>query len=168
MNRMRRSLTVVCLVAVAALANAQDFATRYMGENRCDTVLKCISIGPKMISVVLNAGAQNEEQEQIKAILSNLKSMQIVTSTQNGEAYYEKAEQMAQKNTNRFEQYLAFDNENEEGKILLHRRDDSIVELVMYLHRKEFFQVIDFTGDMDDEFIDRLSKTIVPQGEDEK
>ncbi len=165
MNTMKRSLWVIGLMAVATWASAQDFATRYMSENRCDTVLKCISISPKMINTVLNTDAENEEQAQIRDILSNLKSMQIVTSAQHGEAYYQKAEQMAQKNTNRFEQYLAFDNENEEGKILLHRKDDTIVELVMYLHRKNFFQVIDFTGDMDDEFINKLSRTIVPQGE---
>ncbi len=168
MNTMKRSLSVICIMAIATLANAQDFAMRYMSENKCDTVLKCISISPKMINVVLNTDAQNEEQEQIRAILSNLKSMQIVTSAQNGETYYQKAEQMAQKNTNRFEQYLAFDNENEKGKILLHRKDESIVELVMYLCRKDSFQVIDFTGNMDNEFIDKLSKSIVPQDEEVK
>lgn len=165
---MRRVLLIVCTtVFTAATAMAQDFVSKYMQENKHDTVLHCVSVSPKMMEEVLKTDAENEEQEEMRRIMANLRSMQIVSAKTNGEFYFAKAEKMVEKNVNRFEPFLSFNDSIENCRIMVRKKEGIIIELVMLSHIDDYFRVINFTGNMNDEFIDRLAKTMMPRKEEE-
>ncbi|MCD8167565.1 MAG: DUF4252 domain-containing protein [Bacteroides sp.] len=44
-------------------------------------------------------------------------------------------------------------------------KNDLIIELVMLMQEKDRFTVINFTGTMDEEFIDKISYTLIPLSE---
>lgn len=165
---MKRVLLIVCTtVFTAATAMAQDFVSKYMQECKHDTVLHCISVSPKMMEEVLKTDAENEEQEEMRRIMANLRSMQIVSAKTNGEFYFAKAEEMVEKNVNRFEPFLSYNDSIENCRIMVRKKEGIIIELVMLSHIDDYFRVINFTGNMNDEFIDSLAKTMMPRKEEE-
>lgn len=161
---MKRALLIVCTtVFTAATAMAQDFVSRYMLENKHDTLLHCISVSPKMMEEVLKTDIKNGDQEEMRHIMANLKSMQIVSSKTKGNFYFNKAEEIIEKNVNRFEPFLSFNGSNENCRIMIRKKEETIIELVMFIHKNDSFQVINFTGNMNNEFIDNLAKTVMPR-----
>lgn len=161
---MKRALIIGCtMVFTAATAMAQDFVSKYMQENKQDTVLHCISVSPKMMEEVLKIDSQKGDEEEMRNIMANLKSMQIVSSKTNGDFYFNKAEEIIEKNANRFEPFLSFNDRNENCRIMVRKKEKTIIELVMFSHKEDSFQVINFTGNMNDEFIDNLVKTMMPR-----
>lgn len=165
---MKRALIIGCtMVFAATTAMAQDFVSKYMQENKHDTVLHCISISPKMMEEVLKIDSQKGDEEEMRSIMANLKSMQIVSSKTNGDFYFNKAEEIVEKNANRFEPFLSFNDRNENCRIMVRKKEKTIIELVMFSHKEDSFQVINFTGNMNDEFIDNLVKTMMPRKGDQ-
>ncbi len=155
------------MIFTAGMATAQDFVSKFMLENKEDTLLHYISISPKMMEEVLKTDAENEKQEEMRRIMANLKSMQVVSSKAKGDFYFHKAEKMVEKNGNRFEPFLSFDDRQENCRIMVHRKKGKIIELVMLSYKDNRFQVINFTGNMNDEFIDNLAKAMIPKKGDE-
>lgn len=165
---MKRALLIGCItILTAGMATAQDFVSKFMLENKQDTLLHCISVSPKMMGKVLNIDVENEKQKEMRLIMKNLKSMQIVSAKEKGSFYFNKAEKMMERNGNRFEPFLSYDDGQEGCRIMLRKRDEIIIELVMLNYMENNFLVINFTGNMNDEFIDNLFKTMIPKEEDE-
>jgi hypothetical protein len=156
MNRVLCLLTLMVLTCVSS--DAQDFASRFMQECKSDTAVHCITISPKMMEKMMksNNGVQNDGMMDI---LSKLKSTRIVETAHNAESYLRKAEDLMKRNSYR---YSAFSGSaaNENSTIYVRKRKNLIVELVM-LHKIRHegkFQIIDFTGNMDNEFISNLTR----------
>lgn len=156
---MKRVLLVAFVIGFACILSAQDFASRFMKEMKPDTCLKCISISPKMMEEVLKVDAEQSDNK-VKDIISNLKSMQMILARANGFVYYKKALGLLERNLNRFEPFLSYKGNSEHYRILVRKRKGIIVELVMLAQEKNKFTVINFTGMMDDEFIDKLAKSM--------
>lgn len=164
---MKRALTISCtIVFTVATAMAQDFVSRYMWENKHDTLLHCVSVSPKMMEEVLKTDAKDEVQEEMRNIMMDLKSMQIVSSQTKGDFYFNKAEKIIEKNINRFEPFISFNDSNENCRIMVRKKEEVIIELVMFSHKNDHFRIINFTGCMNEHFIDNLAKTMMPKQED--
>ena len=141
--------------------SAQDFATRFLDEHRADSNLTCVTVSPKMIEEILrNDISQDEEMRQI---ISELKSMQIVRSDVDGAQYYELAEQLIQKNNDRFETFLSAPHPTGECLVAIYKKRDEIIELVMLLSENSQFLVINFTGKMSEDFIKKLTQMLQPK-----
>lgn len=152
-------LLIGFMIGIACLVSAQDFASRFMEEMKPDTCLRCISISPKMIEEVLKINMEKEDA-RVREIISNLKSIRMVIAKTNGPKYYKKAISLLEKNLNRFDPYLSYKGKFEHYRILVRKRKGVIVELVMLANEKSKFTVVNFTGIMDDEFIDKLANSI--------
>jgi hypothetical protein len=163
---MRRILFIACALLLSlSSVTAQDFVSKFMMENKNDTLLHCTSIGPKMMEAILKMDAQNEEQQQLKEMISQLKSVRIVNSKSQGKAYLEKAEQLIRRHAQRFTPYLAYDDERQNYQILTRKKGETIVELFLMDQQGEQFLLIDFVGQMDEEFIEQLTQVLLPNGE---
>ncbi|MEG2513894.1 MAG: DUF4252 domain-containing protein [Bacteroidaceae bacterium] len=147
------------MTLLSTVISAQDFASRFLGERADDTNLKCISISPKMMREVLKIDVE-KENENVLNIISNLKSMQMLTADVEGKTYFEQAMNLLGKNNNRFEPFLSFKDKSEDYQIMVRKKKGTIVELVMLMHDKEHFVVINFTGIMSDEFIRKMAKSM--------
>lgn len=152
-----KSVLLLCWMALLSVAvSAQDFASRFMVEHKADTNLTCVTISPKMMEEIMKNDA--EKDEDIMDIISNLKSMQVLTSKVKGKNYYEEALKIMEKNSNRFEPFLSFRDKSANCQIMVRRKKDTIIELVMMMHEKNHFSVINFTGKMNSEFIDQIKR----------
>ena len=162
-------LTLAALaVTIACAANAQDFASRYMAEHAADSTLTCISVSPKMMEEILSKGIQHDDSSRMVGIISKLKSMQIVSSENNGMNHFELAENMAEKNSARFKQMAAYDEGKDRCRIFIREQKKRIVELVLLRQTGKSFTVINFTGNMNREFIEKLENTMIPEQNKEK
>lgn len=166
---MRVLLTVLMVTIVTITMRAQDFASRYMSENAGDTTLVCISISPRMMEEIIEKGVQKKDTVGITEMISRLKSMQIVYSEKQGKGYFRKAEDMAERNSARFRKMASYDKEKDHCRIFIREQESQIVELVLLKQEGRRFTVINFTGDMDKDFIERLKHAVVlkpAKGED--
>lgn len=141
-------------VAVAA----QDFASRFLAEHKADTNLTCITISPKMMEEIMKNDA--EKDDEVLEIISNLKSMQMLTTRIKGQKYYEEALKIVEKNSGRFESFLSFKDKFGDCRIMVRKKNDAIIELVMLMREKNNFSVINFTGNMSPEFISKLAASM--------
>ncbi len=140
---------------------AQDFASRFMNDHKEDSNLTCVTISPRMMEEIMNS--EGEKNEEVLDILSNLKSMQMLTADTKGQQYYDDAVKIVEKNSRRFEPFLSYEGDSENCRILIRKRNKSIIELVMLVQSKNHFMVVNFTGNMNATFIQKLA-TAMKQG----
>jgi hypothetical protein len=100
-----------------------------------------------------------QQNEDVKSIISKLKSARILTAYRHGEDYYQTAEQLLEKNSNRFRRDKYYHNGHNYGCFYLRERKGKIVELVMLHTNKSSnnFVAINLTGTIDEEFIRNLT-----------
>jgi len=156
---------VLCFIYIALLSattvTAQDFAQHYYKNLKNDTAVHCITVSPRMMAEVMKSKKASIDDNMIE-IISNLKSARIIEVAHRGKKYYERAEQQLVKNSNRFEILSNYDDENSSLKVGVRKRCGRILELVMIMHLQKTgeFKAINVTGDMDDVFIERLTRAI--------
>lgn len=144
----------MALLSIAV--SAQDFASRFMAEHKGDSNLTCVTISPKMMKEIMKNDA--EKDKEVMDMISNLKSMQVLTSEVEGEKYFDAAIKVAEKNIGWFESLLSFKDKSENYQIMVRRKKDTIVELVMLMNEKNHFAVVNLTGDMNSEFIAQIKR----------
>lgn len=153
----------MCWMALlSASVVAQDFASRFLDEHKADTNLTCVTISPKMMEEIMKNDA--EKDDEVLDIISNLKSMQMLTAKVKGQNYYDEAIKIVEKSSGRFEPLLSFSDKSENCQIMVRKKKEAIIELVMLVHGKGQFVVINFTGNMSPEFIARLAASMKQKG----
>lgn len=156
---MKSVLLICCITLMSVAVSAQDFASRFMAEHKSDLNLTCISISPRMMEEVLKVNVE-EDGNKILDIISNLKSMQMVSAEKDGTKYFKKALDILNKNSNRFEPFLSFNDSLQDCKIMVRKKNGVILELVMLMNQSGKFFVINFTGNMSDDFIDQVANSM--------
>ena len=152
-----KSVLLMCWMALLSVAvSAQDFASRFMAEHQADSNLTCVTISPKMMEEIMNSDA--EKDKEVLDMISNLKSMQVLTSDVEGKKYFNAALKVVEKNSGRFESFLSFKDKSENCQIMVRKKKSTIVELVMLMHEKNHFAVVNFTGNMSPEFIAQIKR----------
>jgi hypothetical protein len=159
MNDMKSVLLTLLMTVFSVTAMAQDFATRFMAEHKEDANLTCITISPTMMKQILKVDAV-EKDEKMADVISNLKSMQLITAKVKSLHYFQQAMKIADKNSNRFDPYLASKDRFGESKVMVRRHKGTIVEMVMLTNYRKKFSVINFTGLMSDDFISQLTRSM--------
>ena len=152
----------MCWMALLSVAvSAQDFASRFLTEHKGDSNLTCVTISPKMMEEIMKSDA--EKDKEVLDMISNLKSMQVLTSDVEGKKYFNAALKVVEKNSGRFESFLSFKDKSENCQIMVRKKKNTIIELVMLMHGKNNFSVINFTGNMSSEFISKLAASMKPK-----
>lgn len=158
---MKSVLFILWMSLISVSVCAQDFASRFLESHKPDTNLNCVTISPNMMEKVMNLDVQNEDK--MMDIISKLKSMQMLTTQVNGQKYYKEALSVLEKNSGRFVSFLTFDDKSENFQIMVRKKKDAIIELVMLMREDDNFTVINFTGNMSKDFIARLAKEMEPK-----
>ncbi len=152
---MKKALLTLVSVTVCLWMQAQDFASRFIAHYPADSALVCVTISPKMMEEILRS--EKEKDAGMIEIISTLKSMQLLSSESNGAAYYTHALEVLEQNEELFEPLALITEPTEDSRILIRKKEDTIIELVMLTHTNERFSVINFTGNMDPDFIVRIA-----------
>ena len=158
-----KSILLLCWMALFTVSvMAQDFASRFLTEHKGDSNISCVTISPKMMEEIIKSDA--EKDDEVLDIISNLKSMQLLTATVNGQSYYNEALKIVEKNSGRFESVLSFSDKSGNCQIMIRKKKKMIIEVVMLVHEKNHFSVVNFTGKMDPEFIAKLAASVKQRG----
>jgi len=155
---MKRVLLACWIFLLPLVLSAQDFTSIFLEENGVDSTLTRVTISPKMMEEILKS--DTDKNEDIMEIISSLKSMQILSSSANGESYFQKARKVVDDHSKRFEPYLSYADENENYQIVVRKRGGSIVELIMLMVEEDRFAIINFTGKIKPEFISTLTQSM--------
>ncbi len=168
-EKMSKRRILCLLLAIGAFFSpvwGQDFVSKFMEQFPDAEDIQCQTISPKMMERLVDVQAGQDEEDMNSEVtgylLSKLKSARIITATQHCEELFREAGQLMEKNKNRF---ISLGNDNDATKeewnshIYVRRHDDVIRELVMLDLAPEggTFTIVDFTGEMDDRFIELLS-----------
>lgn len=156
---MKRVLLTCWVFLLPFVLQAQDFTSIFLEENGVDSTLTRVTISPTMMKEILKSGDTGKD-EDILEIISNLKSMQVLSSGTNGESYFRKARKIVDDHSRRFEAYLSYADGNESCQIVVRKKGGSIVELIMLMVEEDRFAIINFTGRIKPEFISTLTRSL--------
>lgn len=143
------------MLTAAATMNAQDFASRFRGEHKNDSNIACVTISPKMMQEMIEN--DEDKKEELVDIISELKSMQMCTSKVNAKRYFDDALSLVDKNSSLFETVHSQSDKDSKSRIVVRRKKNCIIELVMLMCSDKGFSLINFTGKMDADGIARLA-----------
>ncbi len=115
-----RVLFLVCFWGGSLFLAAQDFTSFFLEEYPQDSLLVHVTVGPKMMEEILQA--EEPLTEEVYHLISNLKSMQMLTADINAPFYYESALEIAQNNPERYETFLDFTGEAEKWRMLTRKK----------------------------------------------
>lgn len=160
--KLRLGLAGAAFLLGFIVAEAQDFVSKYMDENANDSTLTCISVSPKMMEEILESSVGKNDTTGVADIIAKLKSMQIINSLEEGDIHFQRAENLARKNSARFKELAFYDEGDDRARIFVREQKNQIVELVLLRQEASRFTVINFTGDMDRDFIEQLRQTMLP------
>lgn len=156
---MKKTLLSILLLLSSVGVFSQDFASSFLEGRSEDDNLECVSVSPKMIQQVLKIETDDQNDEILK-IISNLKSMQILTADTGGKEYYSEALNIFRKNTDQFETLVSHTDDAGEYYIIIKKKRSKIHELIMLVNAEEKFIMIDFTGKMNEKFINRIAQSV--------
>lgn len=160
---MKRALYLLISTLSTIQVWGQDFASKFMSEFTKDQILHCQTISPKMMDKLVdipeNDIDENNNEMPTSFLLSKLKSARIVTAESEGKKYFHQALQLIEKNKNRFTP-LTESPSGKNNQIYVRKHNDIIIELIMLNlnDHEHLFTIVNFTGEMDDQFIKLLSK----------
>lgn len=168
---MKRALCLL-LTITALAARAQDFAAKFMALCSDSDSITCQTIGPKMMQRLVenlrdannkettqpnDSCAQTPEEEQAAEIFAKLRSARILTATTAGDTLYQRAQNLMEKNKNRF-QLISSAEPDTRNQVYARKRNNIVRELVMLnLSPDGQLTIICLTGQMDEEFMQTLA-----------
>ncbi len=155
---MTRVFMLHLFLLMTWMVNGQDFASRFKGKFENDSNLICVTISPKMMQDIVENTSQKDNN--IMGVIANLKSMQMCVCQNDGATYYDTALTLFEEDKHSFEPYISYDEVDGDCTIMIRKKKSDITELVMLLKKNEGFALINFTGNMNTDFIAKLSETL--------
>lgn len=158
---MKRALCLILILLSVHNIWGQDFASKFMEQYTESDGLQCQTVSPKMMEKIMeftDTSDEKQKKEISEHLLSKLKSARIITVTKHCKKNFRKAEQLIEMNSNRFAPWKENTSETN-NRLFVRKHDDVIRELVMlnWLPEEKIFTIINFTGEMDDLFMQQLS-----------
>lgn len=153
MNQRLCMLFMAMLVQIATFAqHVPDFAEKFMSLCKDDSTVSCVTVSPKMMVQLVKQHIEGRP-EGISHAISKLKSARIITASAD---YYQKAEDLLQKNSRRFRAEQDYRTDDQHGAFYTRRnKKGETVELIM-LHEnceRDRLTIVNVTGDIDEEFL---------------
>ncbi len=138
--------------------STQDFAAHFMRDNSDNEAVKCVTVGPKMLGSLLSDDANGDED--FKEGLDGMKSIRIVTSETDADELRKDAVTLLQANKKRYSQYKRAGKVYYGDCLWVRKVKGRTVELVYVApHSEKGFMVMDFTGQISEDFIEKLVKS---------
>ena len=152
MRRYALLLMAMLTQAVAWSQSSPDFAEKFVSLCKGDSTVKCITVSPKMMGLMLKQDT-DDRPEQLMQVIAKLKSMRIVSAPDH---YYQQAEDLLIKNSRRFQPQRDYRTKDQHGAFYTRKNQQGeTIELIL-LHEdcsSNQFTIVNVTGDIDEEFL---------------
>lgn len=147
------TLLAALLPFCAMAQKEQDFSSRFMTLYGSDYEITSTTVSPIMMERMMQL-PKVEENEQMQQVLSQLKSIRLLASANESDTprLFAHARELAKCNPGRYKPYV-----EESGKCLYtRRRGKTIVEVVLFMEQDSRFTLINLTGNMDEQFLEKV------------
>ena len=147
----------ICLALTVKASGDPDFASEYLRLYGEKYDIDCKTISPQMMERILNGAAGSEDENTVN-VLSQIKSIRILTTEPNAcqaKTLFEKAEELAAQNKRRYTVYSQAHGRN----IYVRRRGKQFLELVVVRQKEDHtFYMLNLTGYLSDKFLQQVLK----------
>lgn len=153
MKNLLLTLLTALLPLCAMAQKEQDFSSRFMSLYGNDCEITCTTVSPLMMERMMQL-PEVEENEQMRQVLSQLKSIRLLASASETDTprLFASAKELAQSNPGRYKPYAETDNKC----LYTRRRGKTIVEVVLFMTQSSRFTLINLTGNMDERFLEKV------------
>jgi len=151
------------ILGAGALGFSQNSALdQFFKSYMDDTSFTVVNISPKMFELISRLDVKDMEPE-VKNLVSNIKSLRILTKETNGRKYFQEANKKL--TSSQFEEILSVrENEGDNVRILIKEQGGFINELVLIVGGEDEFVLLDLVGKIDLKTIGKLGSTINAPG----
>ena len=154
---MKKATTMVLLVLMAGIINAQSFISTTFSDYESNENFSRVSISKKMFSLMANLNPEDEDEKELINTVSNLDGLKIIIadSTDNPAKLYKESMARIPK---RFEELLTVNEKDEKIIFMIDEKDGVVAELIMILKSNDQFVLLDLFGKIDLKQISNLSR----------
>jgi len=142
-----------------------DAIDSYFSKYKDDERFTMVYVAPKMFGMLAKVGAAAEEDidQEIIDMVSNLKGLKILTTEVNANEIYNEA--ISKINTGSYDELMTVRSEGDNVKFLVKDSDGgNIVQELLLLVGGDEFVMMSFIGDIDLRLVGKLAKTIDMKG----
>ena len=143
----------------------EDAISKYFSKYVDDDRFTVVYVRGKMFQMInkMELNFDDDEAEAVLSVVKDLKGLRILTTEENGLAFYKEALSII--NTKDYETLMTVrEGNNENVQFLIRDENGQIHELLMVRSEKREFMVMSVYGDIDLNAIGRLSKVMKVRG----
>ena len=162
-KKMKR-LLIVLIVAVAGMmlpnqAQAQaDAIEKYFEKYMDDENFTAVFISSKMFDILARIETDDEDYEEMKEVIKDLRGIRILVRENGGNQFYEEAIKMI--NFKEYEELMTVRDEGTNVKFVIKDEGDIIEELLLVVGGDDEFVLMSLIGKIDLEKISKLANDI--------
>lgn len=159
------SIIILILFVSSSSFGQADAIESYFSQYKDDDRFTMVYVSPKMFQMLSKVGAAAEEDidQEVIDMVSNLKGLKILTTEHNADEIY--AEAIAKINTSAYEELLTVRSEGDNVKFLVKDSDGgNIVQELLLLVGGDEFVMMSFVGEIDLRLVGKLAKSIDMKG----
>ncbi len=153
-----RSVLLLSGLFLATVVAAQDFTSLFLKGQPSDSAFVHITIGPRMMEEILQVDSPADNE--LYCVIANLKSMRMLSAEAEGAVYYAQALEILDRYPKRFQLLYPLQQETGDCCLIIRKKKKAIVELVLLVNKNNQFTVINFTGNMNEKFIKKLTGSL--------
>ena len=158
MKKLTIALVAILAMAMPSQMNAQnDAITKYFEKYMDDENFTVVYVSGKMFEMFAKIAPADEDMEDIKAVIKDLKGLRILVNEEEGQKYYKEA--IKKINTNEYEELMTIRSDGDNVKFMVKEKGDIIEELLLIVGGDEFV-LMSFVGKIDLAKIAKLSESI--------
>ena len=160
---MKKVIVLACILGAVTLGYSQDNALdQFFKSYLNDTSFTVVNISPKMFQLISEMDMKDMEPET-KELISNIKSLRILTREKDGLRYFQEANKKL--TSNQFEEILSVrEKDGENVRILIREQGEFISELILIVGGEDEFVLLDLVGKINLKTIGKLGSTINAPG----
>ena len=153
-----KSNTIVILFAllVSSLSAQTDAIDRFFSKYQEHDDFTVVFISPKMFNM-MGSGLEGKESSEFKEIVKDIKSLKILTASDNEQKYYKEFTKKLPKNE--YEVLLNVREKDQNVQFFTKESGNQIQELLLMVGGDEFV-LMSFTGNLDLNKISKLTKSM--------
>lgn len=159
------SIVILLLFISSSSFGQTDAIDSYFSKYKDDERFTMVYVAPKMFGMLAKVGAAAEEDidQEIIDMVSNLKGLKILTTDENADEIYNEA--IAKIDTGSYEELMTVRSDGDNVKFLVKDSNGgNIVQELLLLVGGDEFVMMSFIGDIDLRLVGRLAKTIDMKG----